>query len=92
MFIFNGDTDADSLLPVAPEIRAVRRNNTCYDLGSHAEVLTTDDLWRRYSRFILMNASVRGPFMPTWADKMCWTDRLLSKLTSEVKVCLLCTV
>lgn len=86
VFIFNGETDADSLVPDAPGIRSVRRPNTCYDLGSHAEVLSKDDLWRRYSRFILMNASVRGPFMPTWADGICWTERLLSKITREVKV------
>ncbi|KAK2610235.1 hypothetical protein N8I77_003685 [Diaporthe amygdali] len=86
VFIFNGETDADSLVPDAPGIRSVRRPNTCYDLGSHAEVLSKDDLWRRYSRFILMNASVRGPFMPTWADGICWTERLLSKITREVKL------
>lgn len=86
VFIFNGETDADSLLPDAPGVRAVRRGNTCYDLGSHAEVLLKDSLWRRYKRFILMNASVRGPFMPAWADGLCWTERLLSKITHEVKV------
>lgn len=87
VFIFNGETDADSLLPDAPGIRSIRRDNTCYDLGTHAEVLLQDDLWRRYSRFILMNASVRGPFMPAWAYGLCWTERLLSKITHEVKVC-----
>ncbi|KAI3398551.1 hypothetical protein diail_9075 [Diaporthe ilicicola] len=86
VFILNGETNADSLIPDVPEIRVVRRNNTCYDLGSHAEVLLKDDLWRRYSRFILMNASVRGPFMPTWADGLCWTERLLSKITQDVKL------
>ncbi|KAL1858187.1 hypothetical protein Daus18300_010069 [Diaporthe australafricana] len=86
VFIFNGETDADSLLPDLPEIRTVRRDNTCYDLGSHGEVLLKDDLWRRYSRFILMNASVRGPFLPTWADGLCWTERLLSKITYDVKL------
>lgn len=86
IFIFNGETDADLLLPSSPSIRTVRRSNTCYDLGSHAEVLSTDDLWRRYSKFILMNASVRGPFIPTWADGACWTNQLLAKITEEVKV------
>jgi hypothetical protein len=88
LFIFNGATNAASLLPDdLPGVRSVHRDNTCYDLGSHAEVLLKDDLWRRYNKFILMNASVRGPFMPTWADGLCWTERLLSKITQEVKVC-----
>lgn len=86
VFIFNGETDAPDLLPDVPEIRYVRRNNTCYDLGAHAEVLTDGDLWKRYNKFILMNSSVRGPFMPTWADGICWTGRLLSKITYDVKV------
>ena len=88
VFIFNGETDADSLVPDGTGIRSIRRENACYDLGSHAEVLQKDDLWRRYGRFILMNASVRGAFMPTWADGLCWTERLLSKITEEVKVCI----
>lgn len=86
VFIFNGETDAPALLPDAPNIRSVRRNNTCYDLGSHAEVLQADGLWQKYKRFILMNASVRGPFMPHWSDS-CWSERFLSKVTNEVKVC-----
>lgn len=86
VFIFNGETDADALLPDAPGVRSVRRENTCYDLGSHAEVLLKDGLWRRYGRFILMNSSVRGPFMPAWSYGLCWTERLLSKITHEVKV------
>lgn len=91
IFIFNGETNAPNLLPDVPEIGIVRRNNTCYDLGAHAEVLNKDDLWKRYKKFILMNSSVRGPFMPTWTDGICWTNRLLSKITSDVKVRLQCS-
>ncbi|KAK3940795.1 hypothetical protein QBC46DRAFT_449174 [Diplogelasinospora grovesii] len=68
-----------------PWIRSLRRNNTCYDLGSHAEVLLADGLWLRYKRFILMNASVRRAFMPTWANNECWGERILSRVTNEVK-------
>lgn len=87
IFIFNGETDAASLLPSHPNINHVARNNTCYDLGAHAEVLTKDSLWKSYSKFILMNASVRGPFLPHWAEA-CWSDRFLNKLSDTVKVCL----
>jgi hypothetical protein len=64
VFIFNGLTDASALLPDRPNIQHVQRNNTCYDLGAHAEVLIKDGLWKRYTRFILMNSSIRGPFIP----------------------------
>ncbi len=85
VFIFNGETNASTLLPQKPNINFIQRDNICYDLGSHAEVLTKDGLWLKYGRYILMNASVRGPFMPHWAEA-CWSERMLSKVTDEVKV------
>lgn len=87
VFIFNGDTDAPALLPAGlPNVRVVRRANTCFDMGAHGEVLRQDGLWRRYRRFVLMNASVRGPFRPTYAAG-CWMDAFLGRLTDRVKVC-----
>lgn len=87
VFIFNGDTDAPALLPAGlPNVRVVRRPNTCFDMGAHGEVLRQDGLWRRYRRFVLMNASVRGPFRPTYAAG-CWMDAFLGRLTDRVKVC-----
>lgn len=85
VFIMNGDTDAPALLPTKSNIRFIRRPNDCYDLGAHAEVLLKDDLWKSYTRFILMNASIRGPFMPSWAGG-CWSEAYLSKVTEEVKI------
>lgn len=85
VFIFNGETDAASLLPEKPNVEAVHRDNSCYDLGAHGEVLTKDGLWLKYNKYILMNASVRGPFIPTWSDS-CWSERFLNKVTDEVKV------
>jgi hypothetical protein len=40
-----------------------------------------------YDRFILMNSSVRGPFIPYWS-MACWAEALWAKLTAKVKVCL----
>jgi len=85
VFIINGKSDAPQLIPSRPNIRVIERPNDCYDLGAHAEVLIKDDLWKRYKRFILMNASIRGPFVPTWAGG-CWSEMYLGKLTEEVKV------
>lgn len=85
IFVLNGETDAASLLPKEPNIHYVSRANACYDLGAFAEVLTKDDMYKRYKRFILLNASVRGPFLPMWADG-CWSDMYLNKITEDVKV------
>jgi len=42
-------------------------------------------LRNRYKRFILMNASIRGPFVPRWSME-CWSDSYLNRLTDKIKV------
>ncbi|KAH8594130.1 hypothetical protein B0O99DRAFT_514685 [Bisporella sp. PMI_857] len=85
LFIIQGDSKEDRLIPKKPNIRVHRRPNKCYDLGAFAEVLVGNDFYKGYQRYILINASIRGPFMPHWADG-CWSDMYLNKLTDEVKL------
>ena len=88
VFILNGDTDAQILLPTSESnIYYVKRNNTCFDLGAYAEVLKSNDgaLVRQHKRFIMINASLRGPFVPFWS-RDCWSDAYLDKLNDEVKL------
>ncbi|KAG9247111.1 hypothetical protein BJ878DRAFT_415554 [Calycina marina] len=85
VFIINGETADTSLIPKADNIRFIQRKNECYDLGAHAEVLLKDNLYKKYKKFIMMNASIRGPFVPYWAEA-CWSERYLNKLTDEVKL------
>jgi hypothetical protein len=88
IFIFNGETDAELLLPTnESNIHYVKRNNTCFDLGAYAEILKSNDsaLIRQHKRFIIINASLRGPFVPFWS-RDCWSDAYLDKLNDEVKL------
>ena len=86
IFILNGVDDPTYLeIPRKPNIRIVTRPNLCYDLGSYGEVLRQDAIWTKYKRFIMLNASIRGPFLPYWS-KACWSDLYLSKLTGKTKV------
>ncbi|KAJ0162062.1 hypothetical protein CTA2_5166 [Colletotrichum tanaceti] len=85
VFVFNGDTDAAALVPSRENVKIVKRDATCFDLGAAGQVLREGDLWKRYRKFILMNASLRGPFLPSWTDS-CWSDLFLSKVTDKVKV------
>lgn len=85
IFILNGETSVASLIPNEDNIKIVERPNDCYDLGAYAEILTNGDLYKGYKKFIMLNASLRGPFMPYWSNA-CWSDMYLSKLTDEVKV------
>ncbi|TKW55201.1 hypothetical protein CTA1_1249 [Colletotrichum tanaceti] len=85
VFVFNGDTDAAALVPSRENVKIVKRDATCFDLGAAGQVLREGDLWKRYRKFILMNASLRGPFLPSWTDS-CWSDLFLSKVTDKVKL------
>jgi hypothetical protein len=86
VFIMNGETKAHELLPQdRSNIHYVSRPNHCFDLGAHAEVLKTGDLYMKYKRFILMNASIRGPYLPYWSEG-CWSERYLKKVTEKTKV------
>jgi hypothetical protein len=85
VFVMNGESSATALIPNKSNIRIVQRENDCYDLGAYAEVLTTDDFYKSYQKYILMNASIRGPFVPSYATG-CWSDMYLGKITDKVKV------
>lgn len=86
IFVFNGPTNATDMIRQEPNIRIVKRENECFDLGGMGEVLKADDLWKKYKRFITMNASLRGPFYPAWVEHGCWSDRFLERITDTVKV------
>lgn len=118
IFILNGPTDADMTIIFKESdqkgirshdrknIMVKKRDNTCFDLGTHAEVLNGvigGDGWSdvygpipspyedlialkyRYKRYILMNASIRGPFVPLWSNS-CWSDAYLDKITPKIKL------
>ena len=64
-----------------------KRPNTCYDLGAYAEVLKTNSsaLVKSHEKFILINASLRGPFVPFWSQE-CWSDAYLRLIDSGIAV------
>jgi len=49
-----------------PNVLIIRRENTCYDIGTWpiAIKMAEDHFKTSFKRFILMNSSVRGPFFP----------------------------
>jgi hypothetical protein len=86
IFLLNGETDAANLIPKKSNIKVIQRPNECYDIGAYGETLTNGDLYMKYKRFIMLNASIRGPFLPYWSEQ-CWSDMFLGRVTDEVKVC-----
>jgi hypothetical protein len=86
IFVFNGETDATELIPYQPNLKIIKRENKCFDLGTIGEVLMKDGLWKNYKRFVTLNASIRGPFFPVYASSSCWTDVFLDRVNEKVKV------
>lgn len=85
IFIMYGPTNVTQFIPQKANIRVVSRPSSCFDLGVHGEVLRKDALWKKYNRFITLNSSIRGPFMPYWS-RSCWSDAFLDHVTDEVKL------
>ena len=64
------------LLP--PNARYLRHPNRCYDWGTIGWVLTSKQVdTSAYKYFIFMNSSVRGPFIPPYAqvDAVRWSGK-----------------
>ncbi|GAM90102.1 hypothetical protein ANO11243_081420 [Dothideomycetidae sp. 11243] len=88
-FIFILQGEAPNLrhsIPNEPNIRVIQRDNTCMDLGAYGEVFRAEpELATRYKKFIFLNASVRGPFLPMWSEA-CWTNAFTSRLSETTKL------
>jgi len=84
----NGISQLEREIPKSiPNLEVRLRDNECFDLGSYGQMLGEDDraLVKKYKKFILLNSSIRGPFLPTWS-KDCWSDVYMDMVTDKVKV------
>ncbi|ORY86152.1 hypothetical protein BCR37DRAFT_390949 [Protomyces lactucae-debilis] len=89
-FIING-YNVTATIPEASNIHVVKRENTCFDLGTIGEVVQAKDgdMMKKYKRFMFLNSSIRGPFFPNYArlaKQACWTQKLLGLLSDTTKL------
>lgn len=68
-------------------VRVVERNNTCFDFGAWGIGIEAAEASasQRYDFVIIVNSSVRGPFLPTYESRDWWrilTDQIVN--TSDV--------
>lgn len=59
------------------------RNNIGYDFGGWSDALLTNDLYKKYDKFIFANSSIIGPFLKS-NDR--WTDTYINGLTDNIKL------
>ena len=68
---------------VPPYVRVINRENKGWDFGGWSCVLS--NLSKPYDYYILLNSSVRGPFLPRWCTQP-WTTIFTGMLNDEVKL------
>ena len=89
IFVINGDV-LSVTIPEKDNIQVIRRENTCYDLGTYSEIVTANDnaIMERYKRFLFVNASIRGPFLPFWGrtQGICWSSVFLDMISETTKL------
>jgi len=61
------------------------RKNVGYDFGGWSDAILTNDLYKQYDRFIFVNSSVMGPFIPSYYQGK-WTDIYLNGLQGNIKL------
>ena len=89
LFVLNGNVsdEISAALPEhLPNVRVIRRENTCFDLGSYGVVLDqleAEGSLARYTAVILMNASIIGPIVPPYMEE-CWTRTITNRLSGSV--------
>jgi len=66
-------------------VKTLTRDNIGYDFGGWSDALLTNDLYKKYDKFIFVNSSVIGPFIPSYS-KVKWTDIYLNGLQNNVKL------
>jgi len=66
-------------------VKKVSRDNIGLDFGGWSETVLKDDLYKQYDKFIFVNSSVMGPYVPT-DFKGRWTDLFLDGLQGNIKL------
>eukprot|EP01039_Chlorochromonas_danica_P006782 gene6782-7493_t len=74
-------------------LQVLYHTNTCFDIGTWGQLLTylyqTTQFALRYRYFIVLNSSIRGPYLPpVWPSSQShmWPTALTSKLSESVKL------
>lgn len=96
IFIFNNPCLKLEFSIDKPNIKIMTRENIGYDFGGWTHVLFSDDsdnkdrrLYEKYDYFILLNSTVRGPFLPSYYNQKehgYWPELFISKLNNDVKL------
>jgi hypothetical protein len=72
----------NNIFEVPDNVKTLFRDNIGYDFGGWSDALLTNNLYENYDKFIFVNSSVIGPFIPSYyKDK--WTDIYINGLQNN---------
>jgi lipopolysaccharide biosynthesis protein len=75
----------DTKFEVPSYVKTLFRDNIGFDFGGWSDALLTDDLYKKYDKFIFANSSIIGPFLPdTIRNK--WIDVYINGLSEDIKL------
>jgi len=81
IIICNNNTDFE-----CPDyVKKIFRDNNGHDFGGWSEGILKNDLYKNYEKFIFLNSSVIGPFLPVYYTNK-WTDIYINGLKDNVKL------
>jgi len=77
--------DKNDMVKVPAYVKTLVRDNIGYDFGGWSDALLTNNLYRSYDKFIFVNSSVNGPFIPSYYTGK-WTDIYINGLQKNIKL------
>jgi len=77
--------DKSNKIDVPSYVKTLFRDNIGFDFGGWSESLLTNDLYKNYDKFIFVNSSVMGPFIPSYCKEK-WTDIYINGLKDNIKL------
>ena len=82
IFVLNGNCTVP--IPHAPNVKVLQRENTHYDFGAYHFALLNTNV-DNYKYFIFLNTSVRGQFVPPYAN-IEWYEPFTALLKDDIKL------
>lgn len=83
--VINGKCSVEDQIPSQENVAVLKRDNKGFDFGAWAHALRSYAV-EEFDYFILLNASVTGPFLPLYQDASRWPELFIALLNERVKL------
>jgi hypothetical protein len=82
IFVCNGS----HILDLPSYVKYINRSNIGHDFGAWSHAIYTENLIEKYDFFVLLNSSVKGPFIPPWSPEKNWIKLFTQFIDEKVKL------